>query len=152
MSLHRYVSLVGIPFVVSALGGCAAEVAPGAPAASRPATVSFQDQVRAGGETYGAKCASCHGASGEGGSAPRVVDLKEGALPLEPRQGSKRTARFVTVADVATFTVATMPGNAPGSLAADEAWAILAFALSANGIQLEEPLGPELAKTLTIPR
>jgi len=80
------------------------------------------------------------------------VGLKEGALPLEPRPGSKRTSRFVTVADVAGYVVASMPGDAPGTLAESEAWAILAFDLSANGIKLGEPLGAELAKTLTIPR
>jgi hypothetical protein len=45
-----------------------------------------------------------------------------------------------------------MPPKAPGSLSAEEYWAILAFDLSANGIQLEQKLSPELAATLTIPR
>lgn len=135
------------------LNGCAAETAQGSPATSASAPViSFDAQVKTGGEAYRAKCASCHGAAGEGGRAPRLVGLKEGALPLEPRAGSKRTTNFVTVADVAAFVVEAMPGDAPGTLKADEAWAILAFDLSANGIKLEEPLGPELAKTLTIPR
>ena len=47
---------------------------------------------------------------------------------------------------------ANMPADAPGSLTAGEYWAVLAFALSANGITLEEPLTPELAAELTIPR
>jgi hypothetical protein len=58
----------------------------------------------------------------------------------------------VTVADVATFAVATMPPSAPGSLAEADYWAILAFDLHANGIDLEQPLDGSVAATLTIPR
>ena len=47
-----------------------------------PAT--FADQVALGQSLYGANCAGCHGASGEGGKAPKVVGLKDGALPLDP--------------------------------------------------------------------
>ena len=43
------------------------------------------------------------------------------------------------------------PGKA-GSLTADQYWAILAFDLHANGIDLPAPLTPDQAKTLTIPR
>jgi len=46
----------------------------------------------------------------------------------------------------------TMPPRAPGSLSAEEYWAVLAFDLSANGITLDQKLTPELAATLTIPR
>lgn len=113
---------------------------------------TFADQVARGGEVYGAQCASCHGSGGEGGKAPRVVGLAEGALPLSPREGAKRTSEFVTVADIATFVVATMPPFSPGSLPEADYWAVLAFDLSANGIELDQPLTPALASTLTVPR
>ena len=114
---------------------------------------TFEAQVALGTTTYVSHCASCHGSSGEGTAmGPRLVGLAEGALPLEPREGAVRTSRFVTVADVAAFAVANMPADDPGSLSADEYWAVLAFALSANGIVLEEPLTPELAAELTITR
>ena len=114
---------------------------------------TFADQVALGGQAYGTHCAGCHGAGGEGSKgAPAVVGLQSGALPLDPRSGSQRTSAFTTVADVASFVVATMPPKAPGSLSADEYWAILAFDLSANGINLDQKLTPELAATLTIPR
>ena len=140
--------------LLSVSGGLAAcgSAASAPPPHTGPAAVTFEDQVEQGGALYGAQCASCHGASGEGGGAPRVVGLADGALPLAPREGSARTSSFTTVADVATFVVATMPPAAPGRLSADEYWAILAFDLHANGIDLAEPLTPELAQTLTIPR
>jgi cytochrome c len=115
---------------------------------------TFAEQVTAGGQIYGQHCASCHGASGEGtDKAPRVVGLKDGALPLEPPPERKfRKTKFITVADVADFVAPNMPPGKGGSLAAEQYWAILAFDLKANGVELQSGLTPELAKTLTIPR
>jgi S-disulfanyl-L-cysteine oxidoreductase SoxD len=148
------------------LGGCATSSEPtAAPPPATPATApgaaapaappaSFADQVAQGQTLYVNNCAKCHGDAGQGtDKGPRVVGLKEGALPLDPPAGRKyRKSRFVTVADVAGFVVSNMPPGNAGSLTNDEYWAILAFDLHANGIDLPSPLTPELAKTLTIPR
>jgi len=138
----------------SLLAGCATSSPPAAAAAPAAPPASFADQVAQGQTLYANNCAGCHGDSGQGtDKAPRVVGLKEGALPLDPpatRQARK--SRFVTVADVAEFTVANMPPKKAGSLTGDQYWAILAFDLHANGIDLPSPLTPEVAKTLTIPR
>ena len=95
-------------------------------------------QVELGGKLFGAKCAGCHGDSGQGTSnAPRVVGLSEGALPLDPPPSAKyRKEQFKTVADVAGFVVKAMPPKAPGSLSEEEYFSILAFDLKANGIDL----------------
>jgi hypothetical protein len=75
------------------------------------------------------------------------------SLPLDaPAEGQARKAKFVTVADVATFVVANMPPKKAGTLSADQYWAILGVDLHANGIDLPAPLTPEAAATLTIPR
>lgn len=117
------------------------------------APATFQEQVALGGKAYVANCASCHGSSGEGVTAPRVVGLAQGALPLDPPPDRKhRTMRFETVADVAGFVVKAMPPPNPGGLDAETYWAILAFDLHANGIDLDQKLTPELAAKLTIPR
>jgi mono/diheme cytochrome c family protein len=151
-------------FSVAALSACATTSAPAdspsvtpAPSAavsfvaSSPPT--FAEQVAAGGALYGQNCASCHGDAGQGGKAPRLVGLKEGALPLDPPADRKfRKTPFVTVADVATFVVANMPPKKGGTLPANQSVAILAFDLSANGITLPTPLTLALAQTLTIPR
>jgi S-disulfanyl-L-cysteine oxidoreductase SoxD len=140
----------------SAVLGCgAATPAPQpAPTPSVAAPANFGEQVAVGQRLYGENCASCHGAGGEGKAAPRVVGLKQGALPLDPPPGAKaRKTQFKTVADVADFTVRTMPADHPGSLEAEQYWAILAFDLKANGIDLgDKKLDGALAATLTIPR
>lgn len=141
--------------VFSLLGGCASNPPP--PTASGAASAppaSFADQVAQGQKLYADNCANCHGDSGQGtAKAPKVVGLKDGALPMDPPADRKyRKSKFVTVADVAEFTVANMPPGKAGSLTNDQYWAILAFDLHANGIDLPSPLTPEAAKTLTIPR
>jgi S-disulfanyl-L-cysteine oxidoreductase SoxD len=154
--------VLAVVLAVTGLAGCATTESPD-PAAAPRSTVpeasvalptSFADQARAGGALYGQHCAHCHGDGGEGTvKGPRVVGLKEGALPLDPPAVRRnRTGRFVTVADVAAFTIANMPPKKRGGLAASDYWAILAFDLRANGVDLSAPLTPELAQTLTIPR
>lgn len=110
----------------------------------------FAVQVAQGQTLYGSKCAGCHGNAGQGGSGPKLVGLDEGALPLEPRGARKE--RFEKVSDVATYVVVNMPPGAGGSLSNDEYLAILAFALSANEIELEQKLTLDLAGELVIPR
>src|SRR2546425_9886970 len=124
-----------LPLILIACGGGAAEQ----PTTTTPtaAPQSFAAQVSAGQKLYGEKCASCHGDSGEGKKAPAVVGIAKGALPLDPPPTSKyRKQQFKTVADVADFVVKSMPPDSPGSLSADEYYAILAFDLKANGIDL----------------
>jgi len=150
MSIHRSLRRLTLTSIVFAVGGCA--TAPSTPTAA-PAPASFADQVAMGQTLYAASCASCHGASGQGDKAPRLVGLKDGALPLDPPADRKlRKSQFVTVADVATFAVATMPPKKAGTLTADQYWAILAFDLHANGVDLPAVLTPALAPTLTLPR
>lgn len=132
--------------LLAACGGGAAEQTGGT---TPPAT---GDQVAMGQSLYGENCASCHGAGGEGkGSAPAVVG--QGALPLDPRPGSKRAVQFGTVADVGGWVKANMPPKSAGSLSDEQYWAILAFDLKANGIDLGgKRLDAALAQTLVIPR
>lgn len=136
--------------ILAACGGVAAEQAVSGTAAT-PAAAGSADQVATGQSLYGDNCASCHGASGEGkGGAPAVVG--KGALPLEPRPGTKRAVEFKTVADVGAWVKANMPPKSAGTLSDDQYWAILAFDLKANGIDLGgKKLDAALAQTLVIP-
>lgn len=136
-----------------ACGGGAAATGAGTGGTTTPA-VPTGDQVARGQALYGEHCAGCHGAAGEGkGKAPAVVGIAKGALPLDPRPGSKRTTQFKTLADVAAYVKANMPPDAPGSLPDDQYFAILAFDLKANGVDLGgKTLDATLAPTLVIPR
>ncbi|CAE7549728.1 sigX [Symbiodinium necroappetens] len=103
--------------------------------------VSFEEQAAFGGSVYGANCAECHGNAGQGTmEAPRLVG--EGALPLRQGRGSARTGEFRTAMDVAAFVTANMPPNEEdrAEIGAREYWAVLAFALRANGVSLDEPV------------
>jgi cytochrome c len=113
---------------------------------------NFAEQVTRGADVFAARCSTCHGKGGEGtADAPAVVGAM--ALPLDPPAAAKvRKSQFVTVANVADFVVQNMPADAPGSLSADDYFAVLAFDLKANGIELEQKLDAALAASLTIPR
>jgi mono/diheme cytochrome c family protein len=105
-----------------------------------------KSQATAGGTLYADQCASCHGAHGEGipGGAPSVVG--KDALPLDPPASAKyRKATFHTARDVYDFVKANMPAKAPGSLSEGQYLAIIAFDLSANGVDLagKPPFTPD---------
>jgi mono/diheme cytochrome c family protein len=149
---------VAFPFVI-ACGASSPPPTPNAPVggATGPGgapLATFADQVAAGQKLYGENCATCHGASGEGKKAPAVVGLKTGALPLDPPAGAKfRKTQFKTVADIANFVVKSMPPDSAGTLSGEEYWAILAFDLKANGVDLgDKKLDGALASGLTVPR
>ena len=137
--------------LVTACGGTPPDAKSGENAAQPPPT-TFSEQVTRGTDVYVARCSTCHGKGGEGtADAPAVVGPT--ALPLEPPSGAKvRKSRFVTVADVAKFVTENMPGDAPASLSADDYFAVLAFDLHANGIDLDKKLDAAVAASLTIPR
>ena len=112
---------------------------------------TFAEQVTAGQKLYGEKCASCHGASGEGVKAPRVVGIDKGALPLDPPATAKyRKNQFKTAADVADFVVKNMPPDGDSSLKEEDYWAILAFDLHANGVDLPHKLDGSNAKEVVL--
>jgi cytochrome c len=100
------------------------------------AAATGADQAAEGAKLYAKHCARCHGDAGQGTKkAPPVVG--KDALPLDPPTGAKiRKEQFHTAQDVAAFVAAKMPANKPGSLKADEYYAILAFDLKANGVDV----------------
>jgi mono/diheme cytochrome c family protein len=124
----------GLGMLLSIACGGAPPPESAAPAAK---DAPFEAQAQEGQKLYGANCASCHGAAGEGSGAPRVVGVAKGALPLDPPSGAKaRKVQFRTAADIAGFVVKTMPPGQPGKLTEEQYWAILAFDLTANGVDL----------------
>lgn len=126
-------------------GGGAQPVTPGG--GGTPAKL---DQVATGKKLFAENCASCHGASGEGANAPAVIG--KAALPVEPRSAyGQRKGQFQTAADLAKFVIASMPPGQGGTLKDDEYWAIVAYNLQANGIDLKgKTLDPALAGTIKL--
>jgi mono/diheme cytochrome c family protein len=138
--------LIGLSFAIAA---CATS------SGSMKTPATFSEQVSHGQMLFAENCAKCHGDSGQGTKdAPRLVGLREGALPLDPPASRKvRKTRFVTVGDVAEFAMHNMPPKKAGTLTPEEYLAIIAFDLKANGIDLSpEPLTMAKAKSLPIPR
>lgn len=127
---------------------CHREPAALSPAASGASTGATA-QIDRGKQLYVQHCAKCHGDAGQGTSKAPAVVGKE-AFPLQPRPGAKRDAEFHTAADVFAWTSKHMPGDAPGTLSTDEYLAIFAFDLTANGVQLSQPLDGPAAQAIVL--
>lgn len=114
-----------------------------------PPPASAAEQVARGGKVFGMHCAECHGAAGQGTEdAPPLVG--SGALPLNPRPGQERSAPFHTALDVAQFVTHNMPPAPRKKLAEADYWAVLAFALDANGVALSRAVGPDNAASIVL--
>lgn len=142
----RFLTFVTLPTAaaLSVVIGCSS-----ASPAAAPETAAAQ--IERGGRAYGQYCARCHGDAGQGSpKAPPVVGT--GALPLDPRPGQKRGSQFHNALDVAMFATKNMPPDADvrAKLSASDYWAVLAFDLSANGIQLSAPLSAENAASFVL--
>ena len=110
-----------------------------------------RDQWSRGVYLYGQHCARCHGEEGEGdGDAPPLVG--DGALPLEPREGSERTQPFRTAGDLFSYVKDNMPPLEPESVNEADTWAILAVILKDNGVEAPDPLGPDSAESVALRR
>lgn len=95
--------------------------------------------VAEGGALYAAKCAMCHGVRGEGvlPAYPRLVDTTAArTFDFARDAGIVRTVgnywpHATTLYD---YIQRAMPYTAPGSLTADETYALTAWILAANGL------------------
>lgn len=112
---------------------------------------TFDQQVAYGAEVFENRCAKCHGDAGQGSDdAPPLVG--PGALPKSPRPDAVRQTEFRTAMDIAAFATKYMPPSesARKKMKEHDYWAVLAFALSANGVQRTEPVGPHNAASIVI--
>jgi mono/diheme cytochrome c family protein len=94
---------------------------------------------------YAQKCASCHGANGEGGGAPKLVD----PTPFKPGVTAATVGNYWPYATtVWDYINRAMPFDKPGSLTADEVYALTALLLSENKIIAET----DVMDAQTLPR
>ena len=101
--------------------------------------------AESGAPVYAAQCAVCHGPAGEGGVADRLVGYDpESTPPFGPRYEAWRAGRDDVAFSVGNYwPYATtlfdyirraMPSDAPGTLAPDEVYGLVAWILVENGI------------------
>ena len=101
--------------------------------------------AESGAPVYAAQCAVCHGPAGEGGVADRLVGYDpESTPPFGPRYEAWRAGRDDVAFSVGNYwPYATtlfdyirraMPSDAPGTLAPDEVYGLVAWILAENGI------------------
>lgn len=81
---------------------------------------------------YAQKCARCHGSHGEGATAEDLIGAPTPPTSDEPNKTIGAYWPFATT--VFDFISRSMPPAAPGSLSADETYAITAYLLAANKV------------------
>ena len=129
--------LSGLYLCASASSAVATSLPPQAAGKSTQDGVYTDAQAKRGEAAYGKTCAGCHG-----------PDLA-GADTAPSLTGAEFTAGWTdqTLDDLFQRIQTTMPGDAPGSLSAEQCADILAFVLSKNGFpagQSELTAGPGL--------
>jgi S-disulfanyl-L-cysteine oxidoreductase SoxD len=93
--------------------------------------------VAEGAKVYAAKCASCHGKSGEGASAERLVATDTGknfdfaTNAKLPRAVGNYWPYATTLYD---YTYRAMPFMQPGTLTPDETYSLVAYILALNKV------------------
>ena len=94
--------------------------------------------AKEGARVYRAKgCATCHGATGIGGSAP-ILKSKDGANPDVWARGRILAVRSPFATTVWDYLNRAMPLNGEETLTADEVYALTAYLLYINDVIPEE--------------
>jgi cytochrome c len=88
--------------------------------------------AKEGATLYAQRCAACHGKNGDGGTANRLVAKAPADAENGPDHGTIAYYPYATIAW--DFINRSMPANKPGSLSANEVYAVTAFLLFRNGI------------------
>lgn len=94
-----------------------------------------------GAKVYAAKCASCHGANGQGGSADRLVDRESGTnwdFATNPKLVKTVGNYWPYATTLFDYTQRAMPFMQPGTLTPDETYALVAHILALNKIVPED--------------
>ncbi len=93
--------------------------------------------VPEGAVTYAAKCASCHGRSGEGGAGDRLVGREPGdgfAFAKDARLVKTIGNYWPYATTLFDYTSRSMPFTQPGTLTANETYGLVAYLLNLNKI------------------
>lgn len=91
--------------------------------------------ARLGRQVFAQHCERCHGAGGRGGSAPELVGGSASLNSARPDRTIGMLWPFA--APLFDFNWRAMPMDKPGTLTADEAYAVTAYLLFAEGLIAE---------------
>ncbi len=97
--------------------------------------------VADGEAVYSAKCASCHGTKGAGGTAERLAGRTPGDTSAFATDASLvRTigSYWPYATTLYDYTARAMPFQRPGTLTPDETYALVAYLLFLNGVIAED--------------
>lgn len=121
--MHKYVFFAGLMIIaiVGVInGGCSGSNTPTTPTStSTPPTAG--ELAQAGQSVFANRCASCHGADGQGGTAPAVIGA------------SAHLGEYNTAQGLLGYVETNMPALNPGSLSHQEYLNIVAYLLIQNG-------------------
>lgn len=93
--------------------------------------------VAEGAKVYAAKCQSCHGANGGGGSADKLVDRDSGKnwdFATNPKLVKTVGNYWPYATTLYDYTNRAMPFPQPGTLTPDETYSLVAYILNLNKI------------------
>jgi cytochrome c len=85
-----------------------------------------------GAQVYAARCQACHGAGAQGGSAERLVGGQGSLASARPLKTVISYWPYATT--LFDYIQRAMPFRNPGSLTADEVYAVTAYVLSQGGL------------------
>ncbi len=94
-----------------------------------------------GAAVYAAKCRSCHGANGEGGSFDRLVGRESGpnfSFALDPKLARTVGNYWPYATTLYDYTYRAMPFAQPGTLTPNETYSLVAYILGLNKIVPED--------------
>ena len=97
--------------------------------------------VAEGAKVYAAKCQSCHGANGQGGSADRLVDCESGKnwdFATNPKLVKTVGNYWPYATTLYDYTNRAMPFMQPGTLTANETYSLVAYILALNKIVADD--------------
>lgn len=101
---------------------------------------TFGQLATSGQTVFANNCAVCHGAQGEGRTAPTLIGAGAGL------------AKFGNAQGMLSFITAAMPQNAPGSLPPDQYQQVLSYLLIQNKVvDANAPFEPDKLNALVIP-
>jgi cytochrome c len=93
--------------------------------------------VAEGATIYATKCAACHGAKGEGGTADRLVGLNAGgdfSFATNGRLVRTVGSYWPYATTLYDYTFRAMPFAQPGTLSPNETYGVVAYVLFLNGL------------------